>query len=326
MSTFGFIDWSTVLLVVGGLFALIGAITFGAILWDILGEWFDRRRETTTAYGFSPVDVDRGTQLLDYADAEVLRSVAVHHDLEPPPTKIEKRRNRGVQGGSKALKGTADNGTTTTLEPYDDLADLLRRLLKHLHGEGELNQTADCVLADAIADDRIPPPFVRSEDEARTYFEEWLTEQYPDGLENVGVDELAAALAGVGRTPPGVKVRDAVVANFKTLQSGSEQLLFLEGEWAIEEANGQIVLSRTNLRLSYGVPGDTDGASSSLPMPDGVSIKSRFDATALTNHGRNRMVGVTQPIRACMVGTMRQYDENCGCLEIVPVAVFQRIA
>lgn len=89
-------------------------------------------------------------------------------------------------------------------------------------------------------------------------------------------------------------------ANQTKVREGSIQLL--EGEWEVEGAEGDLLLRRAD---------------------DRRAIHVRLDGE-LTHHGRSAMLGVTRPIHACVIGTVRQHDPVAGCLEIAPIAVFQR--
>lgn len=309
-----------------GLLALVGAGTLLFFAYEAFDDWKLTRR--ASSFGFNPSPVERGMPILDYANEDVLRSLANQHSLEQPPAKVERRRARKVKGGPNQLQAAAGSDTTETHEPRDDLAKLLRNLLRHLHKEGELDQSADCVHA-GIAEPGVPP-FLANEEFARSFFLEWLRDRYPDGLSTVEIEDLAEKLAAAGRDAPDQQIREHLSGVFENLRDSSH-ILFLEGEWAIEEdgdveGDGEkhLLLSRRDLRITYPMGEIEEGGS--LPMPEGVSITAQLDADALTIHGRNRMVGVTQPIRAAIVATFRQYDDQeACCLSVAPIAVFQTV-
>jgi hypothetical protein len=305
--------------IVIGLLAFLGAATllialFVFVTEDLLPGKFKRE------FGFDEKAVDRGTPILDYANEDVLRSIASHHNLEGPPTRVERGRKRGLHGGPKSLSGSAENSTTETREPRDDLAELTRRLLGHLHTKGELNQTSDCVQSEELDE---PVPFFLQEKSARKFFEDWMAEHFSEGIGGVSEEELARELAKIGRQVPEAKVRELVTKAFEELQSGAERLLFLEGEWSIDDdGTGNLLLTRTDLRITTG---NGEIGAHSLPMPSGLSITALLDNNNLTSHGRTRMQGVTQPIRASVIATRRQYHPGNCCFEVAPIAVFQRI-
>lgn len=313
----GDLGWVWIALVI--LLAVIGAGTLLFFAFEAYDDW-QLSRSASSAFRFDPAPFEKGMPILDYANEEVLRSLASQHGLEQPPAKVERRKSRGLKGGSKHLQGTTSSDTTETHEPRDDLAKLLKALLRHLHKEGELDQSGDCVQA-GVAEPGVSP-FLASEEFAREYFADWLNEQYPTGLAQVEVEDLADALAAAGRSTPEQQIREHLTETFSGLR-GSSHILFLEGEWSIEEdGEHQILLSRRDLRITY--PGGEEGGS--VAMPDGVAITAQLDTQALTTHGRNRMVGVTQPIRAAIVATFRQHeDEETSCLSVAPIAVFQTV-
>ncbi len=60
-------------------------------------------------------------------------------------------------------------------------------------------------------------------------------------------------------------------------------------------------------------------------MPEGATITMGLPESDLTSHGKTRMVGVSRPIRAKALATLKQYDPDTGCFELVPIAVYQRV-
>ncbi|HEX5762986.1 MAG TPA: hypothetical protein VFY04_07680 [Solirubrobacterales bacterium] len=115
------------------------------------------------------------------------------------------------------------------------------------------------------------------------------------------------------------KIRREVKAAHRALAEGDSSILLLEGGWEVEGEEGDLLLRRTDLRTHD----HQSREPRSLPMPDGVGIHVHLD-DELTRHGKNAMLGVTRPIRACLMGTVRQYEPTTGCLEIAAIAVFQR--
>lgn len=114
-------------------------------------------------------------------------------------------------------------------------------------------------------------------------------------------------------------LRARLEAAHRALARSESSIQLLEGEWEVEGEEGDLLLARADVRV-VDRPG---GAPRSLPLPAGVAIHVRLDGK-LTRHGKSAMLGVTQPIRACVIGTVRQHEPIAGCLEITPIAVFQR--
>jgi hypothetical protein len=301
-----------------GVLALIGVIALLLLALLVIDEWWSDRG---ARFGFDPEPVDRGTPILDYINEEVVRSLAKHHHVDTGPAKIERQRKRGFGLNLKILKGNRESGATETNLPYDDRAEVLRLLLRHLDGEGELGQDVDCVYAPVL--EYRQPLFAVGEEEASQQLEQRLAEHYPDGLGEISVEKLAAQLAASATDSSDVRVVEHMLEKFRALQDGDEQILFMEGEWAIEPAGEEgLRLSRTDLRILQA----ERYRSGSLPIPEGLGIEATLSTESLTSHGRNRMVGVTQPVRASVVGTLRQFEDGSGRLELAPVAVFQRIS
>lgn len=298
-----------------GFLAIFGALTLFLFAYVYFSEkvfpkWFGRK------LGFS---ANPWTPILDYRNEEVLRSIASHHKIEGPPIKLERKRGKGVHGGPRALGGSAESDTTETHEPLDDLAELTWLLLEYLKKRGALNQSVDCVRADQLNE---PLPFLRRERDAREFFKAWLAEHFPDGLGDIAEDEMARALAKIGRQVPATKLRELVTRGFEEQNRRSDRLLFLEGEWSICEKEGTILLTRTDLRIKMH---NGDIGAHSLPMPSGISITADLNKTDLTSHGRTRMQGVNQPIRASILATKRAYRETDKCFDLIPIAVFQHL-
>jgi hypothetical protein len=130
---------------------------------------------------------------------------------------------------------------------------------------------------------------------------------------------LAGRLAAIDDEVPEWELRARLEATHRALAESESSIQLLEGEWEVEGEEGDLLLMRTDVRIA-----DSGGREPrSLPLPDGIAIHVRLDGE-LTHHGRAAMLGVTQPIHAGVLGTVRQREPATGCLQIVPIAVFQR--
>jgi hypothetical protein len=305
-----------VLLLLGlvGLFALI-------IVASFLLEDFRLSRIEQDRFALEPGPVDRGTALPCWCNDDLLKGVAKQHQIDGTPAKVEKSNGFGISlslpfGG----KGKADRGSKVTVEPYDDSGELILRLLAALDKKGELNQTADRI---SVHDLQVDPLLALSAgpESAASFFEQWLDKHYPNGLGNVSSDDLAQKLAEMSAEFPEEQLRERIADAHLTLAKNEGSVILLEGEWDVAGDDGDLLLERTDLRVAAH---DQD-VPKSLPMPAGVSIHVRVEGE-LTRHGKNCMVGVTRPIRGCVMGTVRQHVPSTGCLEIAPIAIFQRLS
>jgi hypothetical protein len=297
--------------------ALTGAAALVLLAWLVL----DLDGDVGDYFGLESAPVDRGTALPYWFDEDSLQAVATQHDVDGIPSKVERRKRLGLSiplfGG---LRGKADGSTKVTEKPYDDRGKLILRVLGKLHEKGELNRAADCALVSSLEDSPIIA-FSGTPDSTKAFFEEWLEKHFPEGLQAVLTEALATELAGMGSEISEERLREELGAAHHSLASSDGSILLLEGEWtARDEDKDGFLLERTDIKVAaYDEP-----VARSVPMPAGVAIHVRLDGE-LTRYGQNSMHGVTRPIRACVMGTVRQYDPDSGCLEIAPIAVFQRL-
>jgi hypothetical protein len=302
-----------------GFLAVLGALTIVAISAFLISEKLEERR-FGDQFEFNSKLIDRGTAIPDYTDDGVLREIADHHEIEAAPSKVQRERRRGLRGGAKGtFEGSAEDNLKTTHEPHDNLGELSLKLLRKLLDNGELSQGADRVYADELLAQ--PIPFMADSTTAREFFESWLEEHHPDGLDGVSLPRLASELSRIGHEIPQEGLRQHLRDAFASIAASQDSIIFCEGEWAIEGDEEDLLLTRTDLRVTTHAEANVN---QSIPMPTGCSITARLQG-GLTSHGRRRMIGVTQPIRASIIATLRQYEPDTGCFEIAPISVFQRI-
>lgn len=301
--------------------ALVGVLALAVIIL----LWLDERGALDG--GIDPRielqhgSVDRGAAIPDFFNEETVKGLAAHHQIEEPAKQVEKSRRWKISlNPIKWVGGSGEHGTRETHEPHHDMGEFIRRILRHLDDSGELNHVDRIFVNDMIFESI---PRFGDPDSVRETLEAWLRENYPDGLADVDVGELARKMATIGTEVPESSIHERLSSALDRVQrDGSESILFLEGEWRVHEENGNVVLDRTDIRAMAG-----DGVAPevrSVPLPSGASIKVRLEGD-LTAHGRNRMVGVERPIRASVMGTVRQCDPRDCLLELIPMAVFQRV-
>jgi hypothetical protein len=309
------------LLAAGVVFAILGFLATAVVIYFVIDEKIQEVR-FDDQFEFAPGPIDRGAALPDYVNPATLRTLATHGNLEEPPAQVENSQGSRVSGGlPKGLfTGRKERGTKVTHEPHDDLGELIRRVLRHLVETGELNQTIDTIQIDDLMVEAIPN--FADPKSASEAFEAWFEQNYPNGLDGVATPELVEQLSRLGQQFPEKKICERLCKAFEATANSPDSPLFLEGEWLPEEANGTIVLRRTDLRIASGHY--ERRTERSIPMPDGVSITARLEGE-LTEHGKNRMVGVSRPVRASVLATVKQYVPDTSCFELVPIAVFQRI-
>jgi len=300
------------------LLAAFGLAVIALAIYVVLDERVLSSRETDQ-FKFEPGPIDRGVALLDYANENTLRSLAKLHEIEEPPTSIEQEQRSGASASvpKEIFKKTSESGTKVTHQPHDDLGDLILKVLRHLDDHDQLSE------ADLIdAEDILSEPLLDFSDRTgtRRFFESWLKDNFADGLDGVQHEELATKLADMHPELTEENLSTRLRASFEELKQDADSVLFLEGEWKIEGEVGNLVLRRTDLRVEAA----DDGAPKSIRMPSGASISARIEGQ-LTDHGKNRMVGQSQPIRASVLASIRQYNPDTGCLEIAPIGVFQRV-
>lgn len=309
-------------LIVLGAFAAIGLLGLIVIAWLAIAERIEETR-FPDQFEFAPGPIDRGAALPDFVNQEALRNLASHHKLEELPSQIQETNSRKIKGG--APKGTfgGEKGqeTKVTREPRDDPGELIHKVVRHLYDNDELNQTVDRILLDDMID--AIPNFADPES-AREAFQAWFEEKYPEGFDGVDPAQLAEQLARLGQEFPQGKVCERLKSSFESVQADQpEAPLYVEGEWAVKGENESVILSRTNLRVQS--IGPLGAQERSIPMPEGASIVMKLPEGELTSHGQNRMVGVSRPVRATVLGTLKNYDPETGCFQLVPIAVYQRI-
>jgi hypothetical protein len=231
--------------------------------------------------------VDRGTALPCWSNDAMLRDVAAQNGV----------------GGKSA----------------DDRGELIFRVLARLDEDERLSRSADQLKTGALRANQLRAALANGPASARKFFAEWLEERYPYGLDGVARDELAGRLATIDDEVQERELRAKLESAHRVLAERTSSILLLEGTWAVEGKEGDLLLMRTDLRIV-----DRAGRELvSMPLPDGIAIHVRLDGK-LTHHGKNALLRVTQPIHACVMGTVRQHEPTTGCLEIVPIAVFQR--
>jgi hypothetical protein len=304
--------------------AVVGALAVLAGVLVAIDEWRVARTIASESAGFRfdqpSAPAALGIPILYSADEEVLRSIATQHGLKPPPEKVEKKKRFSLRGGTKEVGAAGDASKTEVIKPPDDLAELVHRMLDHLHREEKMSQAADCISTSGV-DGAVSPAWL-DQDEAEELYGVWLEARYPEGLEKVSIRELARALPSVGEDVNQAELRDRLQETFRQVK-GDGHLLFLEGEWSISQSDdGKLTMTRTDLRV-IGRNGEVV-LRSSYPILDGISIKAHVEAANLTPRGRARMVGVTQPIRASMIATFFEHKDETGCFEVTPLATFEQ--
>lgn len=302
------------------LLVLLAALGF-AVAAMVAYILFDDRVLTpreSDQFKFEPGPIDRGVALIDYVNEHTLRSLAKYHEIEPPAT-IEQEQREGVSASApqEVFKASSETGTKVTHRPHDDLGDLILKVLRHLDDRGELSE-ADLIDAEDILSE--PLPDFSDSKGTREFFESWLKENFAAGLDGVKHEDLATKLAEMHPELADESLSARLRASFEELKQDADSVLFLEGEWRIEGESGDLVLKRTDLRIKAR----DDGAPKSIRMPAGASIAARIEGQ-LTDHGKNRMIGQSRPIRASVLASIRQYNPDTGCLEIAPIGVFQRV-
>lgn len=299
--------------------AISGLILIAAVAWFITEESLLGRRYEPEHFQFELGPVDRGTALPCWCNEDGLKGVATQHKVDGTPAKVEKKRGLGLRFGLPlGAKAKADGSTKVTHKPFDDIGVLILQVLARLDEEGELNQGADMVHLDGI---QLDPILALSgdQDTAEAFFARWIDKHFPNGLQTSTPEELASKLAEMREEIPEEHLRARLQESHRALAESNGSILLLEGEWRAEGEEGDLRLERTDLRVAAY----EESAPKSLPLPTGVAIHVKLDGE-LTRHGKNSMVGVTRPIRGSVMGTVRQYEPTTGCLEIAPIAVFQR--
>lgn len=262
---------------------------------------------------------DERTTLPCWYDEAMLRDVAAQNGVDRKPVEIETRSGHGAGVRLPAAFGKTEGGTRALHKLHDDPGELISQLIEGLEENGRLNRDADQL--DGRDLDPRPLSTALAAGEARTeeVFAEWLREHYPSGLEGVDRDELARGLATIDDEVPEWEVRARLQAAHRDLAGAESSIQLLEGRWKVGGEEGDLRLERTDVRIADR----SGGEPRSHPLPAGVAIRVRLDGE-LTHHGRGAMLGVTQPIQACVLGTVRQHEASTGRLEITPIAVFQR--
>lgn len=321
MSHMVFAGLPSLLWIAGVVFAVFGVVAALAVTYFVIDEKIQEVR-FDDQFEFAPGPIDRGAALPDYVNPDTLRTLATHGNIEELPSQVENSQGSRVAGGlpKGIFGGGKEKGTKVTHEPHDDLGELIRRVLRHLVETGELNQTIDTIQIDDLMVEAIPN--FADPQNAKEAFEAWFEQNYPDGLDEVAMPELVEKLSRLGQQFPEKKICERLCKAFEAISNNPDSPLFLEGEWLPEENNGSIVLRRTDLRIASGHY--ERRTERSIPMPEGVSITARLEGE-LTEHGKNRMVGVSRPVRASVLATVKQYVPDTSCFELVPIAVFQRI-
>jgi len=317
------IDVSPIILIALGVLALLGIGFLALVIWVYIEDRVQSGK-LSDKFDFAPGPHD-GAAVPDYVNETALRNLAAHHQLEDVPCQVQEKKGAKIGGGAPkgVLTGEQSHETTVTLEPHDDLGELVRKVGRHLHETNELNESIDLIWIEDIMVEAIPD--FAEPDRAQSAFQDWLEENYPKGFDGVTATQLAEELARLGELLPQKKICERLRSSFEGIvENAAETPLFLEGEWAVsDDDKGVITLNKTNLRVESPTP--SGAAVRSIPMPDGASIKMTLLESELTEHGKRRMVGVSRPIRARVLATLKQYNPDSGCFELVPIAVYQRV-
>lgn len=324
MSEFAFISidlggaptWAAILILLLALLGVLTVVVIAVIAYEELelgSGKVDQRVE------FEQGPVDRGAAIPDFVNEDALRGLATHHNVEEAPTSVQKSKKIGISlNPFKWFGGSAEKGTTETRNPPNDMGELIRRVLRRLEDQNELDHV-DLIYVDDLMVDSMPS--FGDPNRAKETLESWLEENYPQGLEGVTTSELAQKLSRIGTEIPERALHERLKASFDRVKNAEEEsVLFLEGEWSVEGEAGKLQLSRTDIRIVGHRPGN----SRSIPLPDGASMKVQLDGE-LTKHGKNRIVGLDRPIRASIMATVRQCDPSSCSLDLTPIAVFQRV-
>jgi hypothetical protein len=320
---FSAVDIPPALLIGLIVFAVLGILGVLAIAGFLISERLDDSG-FDDQFEFLPGPTDNGAAFPDFVNEASLRHLASHHELGEVPAQIQETQGAAVKGGAPqgVLSGEHSHQTTVTHKPHDDLGELIRKIVRHLFETNELNQSIDRIWIEDIMVEAVPN--FADPERAQEAFEAWLEENYPHGFDGVAPAQLAEELARLGEQFPQKRICERLKTSFEgVVKNDPEAVLYLEGEWAVASNDETVDLSRTNLRVESPTP--LGPQERSIPMPEGAAITMQLPKAELTRHGKTRMVGVSRPIRARVLATMKQYDPNTGCFELVPIAVYQLV-
>jgi hypothetical protein len=310
--------WLVVVLGALVLVGVLGVAVGGWIFLEDLGLSIGPEREHVQ---FEGGPVDSGWFAPDLCDEEAIRGLAAHHKVKEPPSKIESSWRANLSLNPLSWVGlSGERSKVETREPRNDMGELIRAIVGHLDEQAELNRVGRIHIDDFLFESI---PSFHDPNVTRETFESWLQKNYPDGVDGVKNSELAEKLATIGTEIPDGAVRERLKEALEAVKASEHgSVLFSEGEWSVEGDEGDLLLTRTDVQVVASI---RPTPPRSVPMPDGITIKARL-TDKLTDHGKRRLGGgVSLPVRASILATVRTYDPGNCCLELTPIAVVQRV-
>lgn len=281
-------------------------IPAGWFLWFLLEELiiaFDREDIPRDEEYPTNRPAAAGVLVSDYADMEMLQTIAQQKEIDPEPVESERGRKVGRESSVGAQKylffwRRSRKASEEEKARYEHRADhnvLLAAVLNALDNDNELRrnlaQKPEVSLGNSHVMDELAS-MAESHSEAQTAREALTT--------------ITSRLMAEQKRK---EFERAVEAN---------AFVLLEGMWVIHKRDSHLILQLGQLipaQRLYG-PDDTD----SVDMPDGVSLEVKIPYQALSEQGRDRLDADEQSAAVFGVATKALN----GTLSLTPFAVFSR--
>lgn len=299
--------------------------------------WYWWTGRTLDRYANELVGGDRdgdGVVFAQYVREDDLRSVAVQKRIVPSAAWVERgessKAGGEVTGGSKSLGGrlSHERGRESRVHvelPPAQAGDLIPRVLKKLEEDGDLRTH----LANAPFTQADLRSVVSNPDDAIAYVREYMTAQYPDGVDD-SPDEMVQGIVMALHRKAREDEIDQKREQFKG--TGKNEFVLISSKWRVHRSGGEVQLWLREWTApgpyEYWDPHHQGGSASAQPavleLPAGVGIRAELDEEAMTDRGHRELKdGEVKELG--VFGTVVSYMETAGRLEVLPIAVFSRV-
>lgn len=325
LSLFGLPDfWSGVLLTVAALVVLIWLV-FSTDFFEHAPWPFFRERYEDFEAEHQQRRITGGVLICDWADMQVLATVAKQKQVEPDPDRMERGEANTtggmVEGGGRRgiLRGKLSRERKRDERAYYELTKdtnaLLVRVLRKLLDDHAITTDVDSVWGPNL-----------------------LGGEMLDDVIHIARDkpQVEAAREAV-RALQAAAVEQHKAEEWSML-AAQPRFVLIESEWEVgkvlilaggdgEPEHYELRLRKLRQGVDYSMPHeiyDSPSAGQPIDMPNDLRLVTRLTPEQLTEQGKSRMRD-KGTITAGVFGTTATFERENGTLVVTPIAVFARV-
>ena len=300
--------WTGVLAAIVGVVLLIAA----AIALVLISERLDESRWAGIGGGAFRPSPARGVVIIDWADPQVLATIAKQLQVQPEPVRLERGEaestSTGVDSGTSWLRGKLVRDRRHDQRAFYELTSdpnhLLQQVLQKLADDGALTDDLDVAAAQGgVLHGELLDNIIQ------------VAQNKPelDAAREAVLAVQASALSEAQR----YRWREWAKQNrFALVENAWRVELVVDATTEPAERSFELHLTRLHEASSYQGNG--------LHLPDGLALVAQLGAGETTASGKARLQDGSL-VRAGVLCTGASYDDDSSTLRVTPVVVFSRV-